>query len=552
MTGSEIRSSFQAFACVREYLTQVGRPSGGPLVNAAHCPIRRDVCAVSEQPWQARLRGRGAHIAMTIAALVLIAQAAFGQDAMQGYYGIRPGVSTKAQVDLSIGEPIRKLSADGAVFEYPPMKDDAFSRRLVIKYESDTSEVARLDAYLKAPLVLAEIRNRFGTRVISRDREDGGREEVYYPQLQALVFSSKSADAPVTAISHLSPRTMGGIYVGRFEEMVARKSFDEARTEADKAVVVDPDGGEGYLAQGRYFALQQNYNEALVRFTAASNAKYSAADKYQAHLEIARAHEATSAFDNAHAAYRRAIEAAAPADRSDAHFRYGRFLNGQKKVDEAFAQFNKAVELNPQHSAARRALGDVYFARKDYTRALPHFEALSQEAEKMSDGDKGGTLHFYYAFCLAHFGKDAQAIVEYEKALQLSGPRAATLNNLGLLYVKTGNHSKALEAYRAGLAIEPKDALLNRHLAEALLEAGQLEEARRQAERTVSLNDDDARAAFTLARCWGALKKKKETLQWLHRAVGAGFSDREALTTDRFLGRIQDDGGFKKLLLQVR
>jgi hypothetical protein len=59
---------------------------------------------------------------------------------------------------------------------------------------------------------------------------------------------------------------------------------------------------------------------------------------------------------------------------------------------------------------ARRALGDAYFDRKEYAHALPHFEVLSQDAEKQQDGDKNGMLHFRYAFCLADVGKTHLAV----------------------------------------------------------------------------------------------------------------------------------------------
>lgn len=518
---------------------------------APTCDIGRQICKHEVHETNRRC-GRGRPLIIVLAFLTLSSSMVSAQDASQGYYGIRPGISTKAQVDLSVGEPLRKLSTEDAIFEYPPAKDDSFSRRLVLRYEGDTSEVARLDAYLKTPLALSEIRDRFGTRVVARDRADGGREEVYFPQLQALVLSGRSPDAPVVAVSHLSPRTMGLIYVARFDDLIAQKNFDEARTEADKAVVVDPDGAEGYLAQGRYFVSQRDYNEALVRLTAASNAKYSAADKYRVQIEIARVHEALSAPDKAQAAYRRAIDIAPPPDRPDAHYRLGLFLNGQKKVDEAIVAFAKAVELNAKHLAARRAIADAYFGLKDYTRALPYYEGLGQEAEK-TGGEKDGLVHFRYAYSLKSTGKDAQAVTEYDKALQLPGTHtAAALNNRGLLHVKAGHYAKGIDDYRAGLQHEPKDVLLNRNLAEALLQSGQAEEARQQAELTASLKPDDQWSAFTVAKCWGALKKNKETVQWLQRAVSSGFSDRQALTTNPFLSRVQGDKKFKLLLAQVK
>jgi hypothetical protein len=67
----------------------------------------------------------------------------------------------------------------------------------------------------------------------------------------------------------------------------------------------------------------------------------------------------------------------------------------------------------------------------------------------------------------------------------------------------------------------------------------------------LKLKPDDPQTLFTIAQSWGGLKKKKETLLWLRRAVGAGFKDRSQLTTDARLAFVQNNGDFKKLLLEV-
>ena len=57
---------------------------------------------------------------------------------------------------------------------------------------------------------------------------------------------------------------------------------------------------------------------------------------------------------------------------------------------------------------------------------------------------------------------------------------------------------------------------------------------------------------YDLARCWGGLGKRSQALDWVRKAIAAGFRDRKALTSDPRLAALQKDAEFKKLLEQVR
>ena len=62
----------------------------------------------------------------------------------------------------------------------------------VIAFDTDTQQVVRLDAYLKTPLPASVFQGQFGPRVATRDRDDGGRKEFYFPRMQGLIYGDKS------------------------------------------------------------------------------------------------------------------------------------------------------------------------------------------------------------------------------------------------------------------------------------------------------------------------------------------------------------------------
>ncbi|MBY0511131.1 MAG: tetratricopeptide repeat protein [Rhodospirillaceae bacterium] len=474
------------------------------------------------------------------------------------YYDIQPGTSTRAQVELLYGEPRRRVTTDALIYEYAPPREDADSERVIVTFDPDTQKVMRVDAYLKTLLPGSAFQDKFGARIASRQRADGGHEEFFYPQLQALIYGEGSADvpdtdAPVVAVSFISPRTLAAVFVRRFDEAMERKAYEEARTEADKTLAVDPAGGEGYNLQGRLFAALGESEEALVRFTAAarSSASVGQYDRYMAHLHMADVYaNQLKDMDKAGGAYVAAISAAPLTERAEARLKYARFLKSQGKSEEAMAELRKAADVDLNGDAdARRTLAETYWDQGDYAVALPQYEALSRLADNAPDKPGNGAVYYRYGVALKRAGKSAEAIGAYEKAYKADPKQAETLTELAVLYREDGRDpEKSVALYREALALDKDNIAANRGLTEALYDAGHVDEARQQAQATLTLRPDDAAAMFTLARCYAAQKDKKAALLWLQRAVDAGFADRDALMADPSLELLREDRGFKRLL----
>lgn len=480
----------------------------------------------------------------------LAASALSGQSQVDVYFNIHPGVSNKAEVDLGLGEPLRKLADH--VYEYAPPPSVTDTRSVVVHFFPDTRQVARLDVYLKTPMDPELVRSQFGTRVMVRDRDNGEVEELFYPKLHALLLSGRAAPARATAVGYLSARLLADIYVERSQNWMRDGRLDEAQTEADKAVVIAPDYALGYVAQGAYLAEQRNFEEAMVRYLAATNAKSSQRAKGLAHARLGEIYWRQKAQpDKAQGEFLKATTVAPDLD--EAHYRYAQYLTAQKRGDEAAAELAKTVELNAQHTVARSELAALLFARGDTAGALPHYAALAQTLESSAGANDAAKARVYFAYgaCLAKAGKSQAAIEAFSQAVQKDPSLSAGYNSLGLEHQRAGNPDRAVDSFRAGLKVDPRNLPLNQNLGNALLEAGRLQEARAQAETALNLKPDDALQRFHLARCWGALSKKKQALSWAKQAVAAGFRDKARLTGDRHLALLQKDGDFKKMLAQM-
>jgi len=102
-------------------------------------------------------------------------------------------------------------------------------------------------------------------------------------------------------------------------------------------------------------------------------------------------------------------------------------------------------------------------------------------------------------------GSVAEAIVHYQKALQIKPDYADAHYNLGNALLKKGNVAEAMVHYQKALQIEPDDADAHNNLGNALLKKGDVDEAIMHYQRALQIKPDYAEAHYNLGN---ALFKK--------------------------------------------
>jgi Tfp pilus assembly protein PilF len=480
-----------------------------------------------------------------------------GQKGSAPIDGVRPGVSTRAEVDLAWGEPGARLG--GQSFEYAAPAALPGAQRVVVTYFGDTTQVSRIDIYLTnpAPPDKARADATLGVRTLVRDRERGEQEEFYASSLRGLILSSKDAGARVSALSYLSARYLADLYAERFHVCMREKRYADARVEAEKTVAIDNDYARGYLLEGDFFASVGNDEEGLVRYIAAASAKYPPNYVFRGHLVLITQYGLRKKWlDKAQGEFQQALLGAGDAgDRAEAHRLWADVLLDQKREADALAELNRAVEAEPNDTRSHLALADLYYGKREYGTARPHYEAVARVLDAGPAGEpaehRRREIYFRYAYALSEAHDPGKAEKYYRAALELDPREGMTLNNLGVILNATGRVPEALDLYRRGLAVRPDDQRLLNNYAEGLLHDGRYEEARQQAQHEVSLKANDGQAKAIVARAWGAQGKKKEALEWLRQSAAAGYHNRE-LASDPAFRKMAKDEVFRKIVEQMK
>ncbi|MGO9476956.1 MAG: tetratricopeptide repeat protein, partial [Limisphaerales bacterium] len=89
-------------------------------------------------------------------------------------------------------------------------------------------------------------------------------------------------------------------------------------------------------------------------------------------------------------------------------------------------------------------------------------------------------------------GRVDEAMVQYQKALQIKPDSAEACYNLGITLAKKGDVDEAIAYYQRALQIKPDDAGVHNNLGNALLQKGQVDEAITHYQRALQIKPDDA------------------------------------------------------------
>jgi len=119
---------------------------------------------------------------------------------------------------------------------------------------------------------------------------------------------------------------------------------------------------------------------------------------------------------------------------------------------DAITAYNKVIEMEPQHAAAHINLGTLFYNLQDYGLAEAHYR-------KAIEADPRYALaYFDLGNVLDETGRLEEAVRIYKTALQLAPTYADAHYNLALAYEKVKDFRKALNHWKAYVALDRSSA----------------------------------------------------------------------------------------------
>lgn len=189
---------------------------------------------------------------------------------------------------------------------------------------------------------------------------------------------------------------------------------------------------------------------------------------------------------------------------------YYLYTNEKVKSKEYFIKalnFADGIEWLETH------LGNVFSKLESKSEALESYLKVVERNPYNADAHNNlGVLYL-------DTGEIDKAKNEFEKALKINENYAASINNLGTVYLKKGMRNKAYDLYKKAIAIDDNQVDAHSNLGALFTEDGEFDKAIEEYKKALKLNPSDKKALNNLGVIYFLKGINEEALTLLEKAV---------------------------------
>jgi tetratricopeptide (TPR) repeat protein len=195
-------------------------------------------------------------------------------------------------------------------------------------------------------------------------------------------------------------------------------------------------------------------------------------------------------YQRAEESLRAALEGARRTDNArleaGCHNGLGNIYAALERHEEAMAEFQWAIEFDPQTPYPHNGLGNTYYELGRYEEAVAEYW-LAIELDP-----KNAPPHYGLGKVYANLGRYEEAVAEYRRAIELDPQDAYPHNGLGNVYYILGRHEEAVAEYQRALELDPRFAPAYFNWALAEIQRKNVDAALEQLKRAITLEPEEA------------------------------------------------------------
>ena len=302
-----------------------------------------------------------------------------------------------------------------------------------------------------------------------------------------------------------------------------------------RAITVDPTVAEAHNNRGNVLRLLLRLEEALASYDGAIALSPGYADALTHRdavlKELQRSPDASVYFnrgnvlreahrlEEALANYDRAI--ALKSDYAEAHNNRGIIQQERRQLHEALTSYDRAIAIFPDYALAYNNRGNVLQELQRLEEALASYDkAIVFEPDFAGAFNNRGNV-------LAKLQRREEALTSYGRALSLEPDYAEAHNNRGQALRELKRLEEALVSHERAIFLKADFAEAHNNRGNALLELNRLDEALASYDRAIALNADYIDVHFNRGNALQNLGRLEEALASYDRAIGlkSDYSD---------------------------
>lgn len=199
---------------------------------------------------------------------------------------------------------------------------------------------------------------------------------------------------------------------------------------------------------------------------------------------------------------------------AESHLERGVGLEQAGRLDDAIAETERALELDPKLVMAHANLIILYGRAGDLKKAEEHYQA----AVKLNP-NQFADAPYNYGLVLMKEGKLGEAEKAFRKALEINPSFADAHNNLGFVLERQGKLAEAIVEYKKAVEERPDFRQAHFNLGRVLVNRQQYQEGIRELQQTLQPVDESTPAyLYALGAAYGRAGERQEAVRYLQEA----------------------------------
>jgi serine/threonine-protein kinase len=450
------------------------------------------------------------------------------------------------------GDSIRVNYAVVDAREHTELRADTFTSPASDPFALEDKVANGVVAALQLELTPAE-----HARLVQHGTSKPGADDFYlrgrgylqdFPEVKNLDFAIEEFNHaleqdPTFALAYAG---LGEAYWHKYTNTKNPELVTDAKAACQRAILLQKDDASGHNCLGLVLTGTGAYEDAVKEFQQAADLQPTDDTAYSG---LADAYEHLNQSEAAEKIFQKAISLR-PSYWANYNF-LGNLYFTEGKYADAESQFSEVIALAPESRVGYGNLGILYSTQGQYAKALPFLERSVQIEANEENTSNLATIYF-------QMRRYSDSVTFFEKAVALNPKDAGINGNLAdAYYWAPGLRSKAPAAYRTSIAlaqeqlkINPRDAALLSYLAGYQAMLGQSAAATQSINRALSLAPKNKDILFDAALVFNQLNATDKALDYLEKAVAAGYAANTLLDTP-FLDNLHNRPRFQKLVATV-
>ena len=200
-------------------------------------------------------------------------------------------------------------------------------------------------------------------------------------------------------------------------------------------------------------------------------------------------------------------------DASTAHQNYAYAMYRNRRFEDAIAEVNIAIQLNPKNAKAHYGLGATYDLLHRTNEAIEKY----REAVRLDPGN--ADMHYYLARAYAKKGQVNLAISEFQKTLAIDKQHFGAHLEIGLVYQNTGDINQAIVHFAKAVSLNPYSADAYYNLGFSHMKQGMIDMAINEYQKAIQIKPDHVLAHHKLGIAFGMKKLFARAIEELQSAL---------------------------------